>query len=188
MGFIRSWQFAAGFSSAIGIMTGTVVIGSAIADKQGPTVFRGASFACIPAQIWDGDTFTCSDGRKIRVAGIAAREVRVRKASSRTEEGRRFIVEDGGCREGHPCPSISGAASREALAAMLGAKPSGLEELGPHGHILINGPALQCEPNGTSGDRQAAWCTSPVAGDISCAMIRGGYALRWERYWKGRHC
>ncbi len=39
----------------------------------------GASFSCTPAQVWDGDTFTCADGIKVRVAGIAVREIRVGK-------------------------------------------------------------------------------------------------------------
>jgi endonuclease YncB( thermonuclease family) len=36
----------------------------------------GATFACNPARVSDGGSFTCSDGRKVRLAGIAAREVR----------------------------------------------------------------------------------------------------------------
>ncbi len=51
----------------------------------------GASFTYTPAQVWDGDTFTCSDGRKIRVAGIATREIRIRK------EAGEWSAEDAGC-------------------------------------------------------------------------------------------
>jgi endonuclease YncB( thermonuclease family) len=36
----------------------------------------GQPFTCVPAQVWDGDTFTCADGTKVRVAAIAAREVK----------------------------------------------------------------------------------------------------------------
>jgi hypothetical protein len=29
------------------------------------------------------------------------------------------------------------------------------------------------------GSRTAAWCVSPAGGDVSCAMVKGGWALRW---------
>jgi hypothetical protein len=41
---------------------------------------------------------------------------------------------------------------------------------------------------GAGGDRTGAWCISPRSGDISCAMVRGGWAARWERYWQGHRC
>lgn len=135
----------------------------------------GVSFTCRPAQIWDGDTFTCADGRKIRIAGIAAREVR------NMHGGR---VADIGCSNGHPCPEADGMAARNALAVLFG----GIRGVGPNGHLLVRGPNLTCKANGTTGDRLAAWCTSPATGDISCAMVRGGYALRWPRYWREHRC
>ncbi len=57
------------------------------------------------------------------------------------------------------------------------------------GHVLVNGPAMQClsEGNGV-GSRTAAWCVSPVGGDISCAKLTGGWALKWERYWRDHRC
>jgi hypothetical protein len=70
------------------------------------------------------------------------------------------------------------------LAALFG----GVRGVGPHGHLLVRGPVLTCQPNGTTGERVAAWCTSPLTGDISCAMVRGGYALRWPRYWRQHRC
>ena len=48
----------------------------------------GAAFACTPTQVWDGDSFTCSSDTKVRVAGIAAREVRSVRGG---------VVVDGGC-------------------------------------------------------------------------------------------
>lgn len=33
-------------------------------------------FACHVVSVWDGDTFTCHDGTKVRVHGIAAPELR----------------------------------------------------------------------------------------------------------------
>lgn len=134
------------------------------------------NFACQPVMVWDGDSFTCSDGRKVRVAGIAAREVRREPSGD---------VVDAGCRSVHPCPTTSGIASRRALAGFLG----DIRGTGPNGHILVSGPALRCTSTGSAGgDRVAAWCVSPRAGDLSCAMVRGGYALKWARHWRARRC
>lgn len=137
-------------------------------------LLAAAAFTCTPAQVWDGDTFTCADGRKIRIAGIAAREVKWTGAA----------MIDAGCSEGHPCPGKSGVEAREHLARLFG----GGRGTGPHGHILVNGPVLRCEPNGRTRSRLAAWCASPATGDVSCRMVRGGYAVRWEKFWKGRRC
>jgi endonuclease YncB( thermonuclease family) len=52
----------------------------------------GQVFSCVPAQVWDGDTFTCADGTKVQVAAIAAREVKCVK-------GR---MSDRGCSVGQP--------------------------------------------------------------------------------------
>ena len=38
------------------------------------------------------------------------------------------------------------------------------------------------------GNRTGAWCISPIGGDLSCAMVRGGWAARWNRYWKDHKC
>jgi endonuclease YncB( thermonuclease family) len=46
---------------------------------------------------------------------------------------------------------------------------------------LIAGKTVQCEPVGTSYNRIAAWCS--VDGiDLSCAMYRGGYAIRLAQH------
>lgn len=58
----------------------------------------------------------------------------------------------------------------------------------PTGHIAVEGPVLSCTSNGSAGGkRTAGWCVSP-AGDLSCAMGRSGYALRWDRHWKRHGC
>lgn len=45
-----------------------------------------ATFVCTPVAVWDGDgPIWCKEGPKIRIAGIAAREM------------------DGTCSRGHPC-------------------------------------------------------------------------------------
>jgi endonuclease YncB( thermonuclease family) len=58
---------------------------------------NNGSFSCTVASVHDGDTFTCQDGTRVRLAGIDAREV------------------DGSCAPGHPCAS----APPEAATAKL---------------------------------------------------------------------
>lgn len=103
----------------------------------------------------------------MRLSGIAAREM------------------DGTCSDGHPCPAASALDARDALVRLIGS-PTGV---GPHGHITVSGPAMRCLSDGSAGgNRTAAWCTSPKGGDINCAMVAGGWALRWEKYWTDHRC
>ncbi|MFK3890800.1 thermonuclease family protein [Sphingomonas sp. NPDC079357] len=127
----------------------------------------GQSFICTPVRVWDGDgPIWCREGPRIRLAGIAAREI------------------DGSCRRGHPCPRASGIAARDTLVRLLG----GARGRTGTGHILVAGPRLRCRSNGNAkGNRTGAWCTAPVIGDISCAMLATGVVLRWNRYAVG-HC
>jgi hypothetical protein len=129
-------------------------------------VAAGQSFTCSPVRVWDGDgPIWCAEGPRIRLSGIATREM------------------DGTCSKGHPCPTTSAEASRDALVRLVG-KPIGKSN---HGHILVKGPALKCvSVGGAGGKRTAAWCRSPTAGDLSCAMIASGKAAKWMRYW-GKH-
>lgn len=132
-------------------------------------VASGQPFTCTPTHVWDGDgPIWCAEGPRVRLAGIAAREI------------------DGSCSPGHPCPDASARAARDGLAKMLG-KVAGIA---PTGHLLVKGPQLQCvSEGGAGGKRTAAWCSSPVHGDISCAMVKAGLAMRWARYWpKNRLC
>jgi endonuclease YncB( thermonuclease family) len=158
-------------------LTGCDAVGAAGQRDSGhrdTTAHAGARFSCTPAKVWDGDTFTCSDGTKVRVAGINAREVRW--------TGKTMV--DQGCKRNAPCPTTSGLAAREYLARLFG----GGRGVGPNGHILVAGPKLECQPNGKSHDRSAGWCSSSRGGDLSCAMVRGGYAMKWPRYWNGHRC
>lgn len=135
----------------------------------------GLAFTCAPVQVWDGDTFTCSDGTKVRVAAISAREVKL--------VGGRMI--DGGCNPGHPCATTSGIVARDALADLFG----GARGVGPHGHLLVAGPSLRCVSNGSAGrDRTGAWCHTSAGVDVSCFMVRQGFAVRWARYGGTRVC
>ena len=77
------------------------------------------------------------------------------------------------------------AEARDALVNLVG-EPVGV---GEHGHILVRGPTMRCVSDGSAGgSRTAAWCVSPRGGDINCAMVEGGWAARWDRYWRGHRC
>ncbi|HEU0134936.1 MAG TPA: hypothetical protein VFR28_08940 [Allosphingosinicella sp.] len=146
----------------------TVVPPDSAAGPAPTLVADGERFACTPEKVWDGDgPIHCAEGPKVRLAGIAAREM------------------DGSCSPGHPCPGSTAEAARDALAGLLGRTVG----RAPTGHLLVEGPVLQCLSEGSAkGGRTAAWCTSPAAGDLSCAMVASGTVERWERYWRGHSC
>lgn len=131
-------------------------------------VSKGASFVCTPTHVWDGDgPIWCAEGPRVRLAGIAAREI------------------DGSCKPSHPCPRASASAAKAALVSLLG----GARGQSPQGHTLVTGPRLNCVSEGSAGrSRTAAWCLSPATGDLSCAMVRSGTVERWPRYWREGHC
>jgi hypothetical protein len=92
---------------------------------------------------------------------------------------------DGTCRRGHPCPEASATQARDALVRLLG----GARGSNSTGHVIVAGPKLTCRSEGSAGgNRTAAWCRLPTGPDLSCAMIRTGTVLRWDRYWKGPAC
>lgn len=128
----------------------------------------GQSFDCTPTAVWDGDgPIWCAEGPHIRLSGIATREM------------------DGTCRAGHPCPSADSTAARDYLVRLIG-KPTGTLRTG---HVSLVGPVMRCRSGGgAGGNRTAAFCISPKSGDISCAMVRSGYAARWDRYWRDHRC
>lgn len=128
----------------------------------------GEMFTCTPVAVWDGDgPIWCKEGPHVRLAGIAAREM------------------DGTCRTNQPCPDADAVQARDALARLVGT-PTGIS---PDGHVLVRGPAMQCQSvGGAGGSRTAAWCVSPIVGDVSCAMVRGGWTLVWPRYWLDHSC
>ena len=131
-------------------------------------VASGQTFSCTPTAVYDGDgPIWCKEGPKIRLAGIAAREM------------------DGTCRTNQPCPPASAEQSRDALARLVGT-PTGRRKAG---HVLVKGPTMRCQSEGSGkGSRTAAWCVSPVGGDLSCAMVSGGWALKWAHYWHRHRC
>lgn len=64
-----------------------------------PAAERGG-FTCTVASITDGDTLRCTDGTRVRIAGINARE------------------HDGSCNIGAPCPAASAREAASALSAL----------------------------------------------------------------------
>lgn len=133
-----------------------------------PIVESGQTFICTPTRVWDGDgPIWCAEGPRIRLSGIAAREM------------------DGTCNSNQPCPDASAQEARDTLAALVGVMTGKSEQ----GHLLVTGPALQCTSvGGAGGNRTAAWCISPVHGDLSCAMVKTGTVLKWAKYWKDHRC
>ncbi len=131
-------------------------------------VTAGQTFTCTPTHVWDGDgPIWCAEGPHVRLSGVAAREM------------------DGTCRRGHPCPEASPTQARDALVRLLG----GARGSNSTGHVIVAGPRLTCRSEGSAGgNRTSAWCRMPSGADLSCAMIRTGTVLRWDRYWKGPAC
>jgi endonuclease YncB( thermonuclease family) len=118
-----------------------------------------ATFVCSPIAVWDGDgPLWCAEGQKIRISGIAAREL------------------DGICRAGHPCPVASGIAARHALVELVG-EPIGLWKTG---HVAVRGPRLQCTALRESYGRVVARCRLADGRDLATAMIATRTVLPWR--------
>lgn len=128
----------------------------------------GTSFRCTPTAVYDGDgPIWCAEGPHVRLVGIAAREM------------------DGSCRSNQPCPDATAIEARDALVRLLGGARGRLST----GHIIVAGPAMACISRGSAGGtRTAAQCSAPFIGDLSCAMVRSGTAMRWSRYGGDRLC
>lgn len=128
----------------------------------------GQTFTCTPVAVWDGDgPVWCAEGPKVRIAGVAAREM------------------DGTCQSNQPCPIVDAVEARDRLVRLLG----GARGVRPEGHVIVQSAPMRCVSDGSAGgSRTAAWCQSPVFGDLSCAVVRGGGAVRWARYWNDHRC
>ncbi|HVL77766.1 MAG TPA: hypothetical protein VM346_00600 [Sphingomicrobium sp.] len=131
-------------------------------------VAAGSSFTCTPVAVWDGDgPIWCAEGPKIRIAGVAAREM------------------DGRCKSNQPCPAVDPLDARDRLVRLFGGATGTL----PTGHIKVRGAPMTCISDGSAGgSRTAAWCRSPAFGDLNCAVVRAGGAVRWRRYWRNHSC
>ena len=128
----------------------------------------GRTFACTPVAVYDGDgPVWCREGPRLRLSGIAAREM------------------DGTCRSNQPCPAATAEEARDALVGLLGGPKGRLRT----GHVVVRAPTMRCMSGGSGrGDRTAAMCDLPGVGDLSCAMVRSGTVLRWRRYGGDRLC
>ncbi|WP_150293301.1 thermonuclease family protein [Sphingobium estronivorans] len=69
-------------------------------------------FLCNVSSITDGDTLRCSDGTRIRLHAVAARE------------------SDETCKPGHPCPSASGASATAQLSQLVSGQTLHCEQTG----------------------------------------------------------
>ena len=117
----------------------------------------GQIFACTPTAVWDGDgPIWCAEGPKVRIAGVAAREI------------------DDSCKSNQPCPSMSRVSARDRLVRLLGGAKGRRYE----GHIVARSAAMQCQSEGSAGgSRTAAWCRSPSVDDLSCSVVLAGGAV-----------
>lgn len=131
-------------------------------------IAAGTSFTCTPVAVWDGDgPIWCAEGPRVRIAGVAARET------------------DGACRPNQPCPAVGAIDARDRLVRLLGGARGTLST----GHINVRAAPMTCVSDGSAGgSRTAAWCRSPDFGDLSCAVVRAGGAVRWARYWRDHRC
>jgi endonuclease YncB( thermonuclease family) len=139
------------------------------ADDTAEVVPAGVTFRCTPVAVYDGDgpVWCAEHGIKIRIAGVAAREM------------------DGTCRSNQPCPPVDAIDARDRVVRLFGGPRGTL----PEGHIVVRSAAMTCRSDGSAGgSRTAAWCTSPAFGDLSCAVVRDGGAVRWPRYWRDHRC
>lgn len=131
-------------------------------------IAAGQAFTCTPTAVWDGDgPIWCAEGPRLRIAGVAAREI------------------DESCQTSQPCPAVGGVDARDRLVTLLGGPKGTL----PTGHVEVRSVPMRCVSEGSAGgNRTAAWCTSPAFGDLSCAVVRAGGAVRWQRYWREHRC
>lgn len=59
--------------------------------------------------------------------------------------------------------------------------------------IIAKGAQFHCTPTQVWDGDGPIWCyegprTLPSVGDLSCAMVKSGDALRWDRYWHEHRC
>jgi endonuclease YncB( thermonuclease family) len=149
-------------ASAIAALAGTLLLFSGPVASSTPIVTAGEKFVCTAVAVWDGDgPILCREGPKLRLAGIAAREI------------------DGSCRPGQPCPAASGTQARDALVGLLGGEKGRWSD----GHIVVAPPAMRCLSAGSGkGERTAAWCLLADGRNLSCSMMATQTVLRWPRY------
>ncbi len=95
--------FGAVAAVAVAAFSGTMLWtrGAEVQIAQAATA-PAYDFACEVAYVNDGDTLRCTDGTRVRIHAIAARET------------------DNSCSPGHPCPTASHSESKAALERLAG--------------------------------------------------------------------
>ncbi|MDF2603491.1 thermonuclease family protein [Sphingomonas sp.] len=130
----------------------------ALALAAAAVVPASKAFACTPVRVWGGDgPIWYGERRRIRLAGIAAREI------------------DGTCRRGHLCPKASGIKARDTLVQLLGG-PRGRAR---SGHVLVRGPKLRCRSRGPDRYGRTLAICARQGGDLGEALVRAGEAKGW---------
>lgn len=84
----------------------------AIASATSSPSSSTSSFECRVSSITDGDTLRCSDGTRVRLHAVAARE------------------SDETCRSNHPCPTASGATATAMLRQLANGQTLRCERTG----------------------------------------------------------
>lgn len=137
-----------------------VAVGLAGALLLRPAAHGAASggFTCTVAGVHDGDTLRCFE------RGPDGRRLRVRISGIDAREL------DGSCAPGHPCASAPPEAATAALER------------------LADGQRLQCQFEGFTYRREAAFCVNGSGVDLSCAMLKSGTVALWPRYWRNHRC
>src|SRR5688500_14693481 len=123
-GLAIAWELPAiAQSESVRIFAATTEVASA----SNSIVPAGATFICTPTAVWDGDgPVWCAEGPKIRIAGVAAREM------------------DGSCRNNQPCPSVAAVEARDRLVRLLGG-PKGTSSTG---HVRVRAASMHCLSEG----------------------------------------
>lgn len=155
--------------AALAVALGPPTLLCSPAVAASPIVPAGETFSCTPVAVYDGDgPVWCAERKiKIRIAGVAAREM------------------DGTCRANQPCPAVGATDARDRLVRLFGGPRGTL----PDNHVAVRSATMTCRSEGSAGgSRTAAWCTSPEFGDLSCAVVRSGGAVRWARFWRDHRC
>jgi endonuclease YncB( thermonuclease family) len=114
---------------------------------------RASTFPCTVIKVHDGDGPIWCDERE-----VDGKPIKIRLTAIAAREL------DETCSAGHPCPTASGASAQKALER------------------LALGQVLQCEATGTSYGRTTAWCWRSDGVELNCAMVEGGWALRWDKF------
>jgi endonuclease YncB( thermonuclease family) len=113
------------------------------------------SFQCRVTHVHDGDgPLWCSDGTKVRIAGVQAPDF-VSAAPCRRPE-----------HVNYRCDDVAAERSRQLTEQ------------------LVLGKRLMCVAVDTSYRRVVARCTLPDGRSLSCATVAAGAAVRWDRYWR----